>query len=585
MKRRVPVERRSRGHRQVAIWLTVLTSVWTGCTGLIFRPQSPESSLDLPPTPDVKLISEFAHPYGMNFVKLEAVSLVTGLAGTGSDPPPSPQRAELLAEMSRREVNDPNDVLASPNTSLALVRCFLRPGIQEGDRFDVEVRVPSRSESTSLRGGWLLSTRLTEMAVLGEQIRQGHVQGVAEGAVLVDPSADPQHDQAMTTRGRVLGGGIALKSRSLGLVIRHPHQSIRLSQQIASAVNHRFYTHVAGRKQGVATPKTDEFIELVIHSRYKDNVGRYMRVVRNISVNESARDLQDRLLLLEHQLADPLTAANAAVRLEAIGNDQAVEILQGALDVSDPEVRFYAAEALAYLDDTSAVEVLAQAAHDEPAFRVNALAALSAMDDVIAYDSLRELLAAPSAETRYGAFRALWAMNDHDPLVRGQWLGEQFGYHVLDVAGPEMVHVTNSYRPEIVLFGADQRFELPLVLEAGANILVNGQSGGKVTISRFSAGDEPEQRMVSTSIDEVIRAIVELGGSYPDVVQALQQAKHDGALTGRFRVDALPQPGRQYDRDATEAPFDDSTTPPMIDQQDEPLDVATPLPDLFTQQR
>jgi HEAT repeat protein len=181
-----------------------------------------------------------------------------------------------------------------------------------------------------------------------------------------------------------------------------------MSQQIAAAINRRFYTHVDGRKQGVATPKTEEFIELALHERYKDNVARYMRVARNVAVDESAQELQDRLQLLEHQLADPLTAANAAIRLEAIGGDQAVEILDRALETNDAEVRFYAAEALAYLDETSAVDTLAMVAREEPAFRVNALAALSAMDDVMAYDALRELLSVQSAETRYGAFRALW---------------------------------------------------------------------------------------------------------------------------------------------------------------------------------
>ena len=273
------------------------------------------------------------------------------------------------------------------------MRAYLRPGIQEGDHFDVEVRVPSRSETTSLRGGWLLPARLTEMAVLGEQIRQGSVLGHAEGPVLVDPSADPEegsgarHPRPRPRRRRRAQVALARPGRS-----SHQHQSIRLSQQIAAAINKRFFVHVDGRKQGVATPKTDEFIELAIHPRYKDNVGRYMRVARNIAVDESAKVLQDRLQLLEHQLADPLTAANAAIRLEAIGNDQAIEILTKALETNDPEVRFYAAEALAYLDQTAAVETLAAVARDEPAFRVNALAALSAMDDVIAYDALRDLL-------------------------------------------------------------------------------------------------------------------------------------------------------------------------------------------------
>src|SRR4051794_387115 len=84
-----------------------------GCSGPILRPQSPEARIDLPPMPEVKYVSAYTHPYGINYVKVEAVSLVTGLAGTGSDPPPTPQRAMLLDEMKRREVASPNEVLAS----------------------------------------------------------------------------------------------------------------------------------------------------------------------------------------------------------------------------------------------------------------------------------------------------------------------------------------------------------------------------------------------------------------------------------------------------------------------------------------
>ena len=126
-------------------------------------------------------------------------------------------------------------------------------------------------------------------------------------------------------------------------------------------------------------------------------------------------------------------------------------------------------------------------------------------------------------------------MNEHDPFLRDENLGNQFHYHVLDVPGPDMIHVTRSHLPEIVLFGKDQQFQLPLVLDAGKSILVNGLSGGKITVSRFAAGAEPQQRVVSTRVDEVIRAIVELGGTYPDVVQALQQAKADGALAEPVR--------------------------------------------------
>jgi hypothetical protein len=79
--------------------------------------------------------------------------------------------------------------------------------------------------------------------------------------------------------------------------------------------------------------------------------------------------------------------------------------------------------------------------------------------------------------------------------------------------------------------------------------MVNGLNGSQFTISRFSPGEPTQQRIVSTNVDEVIRAVVALGGDYPDVVQMLQQAKNCGALTSRFRVNALPEPGRTVDRE------------------------------------
>ena len=90
----------------------------------ILRQQSPEADFGSGPVSSSPLISNVAHPYGMGYVKLEAVSLVTGLAGTGEDPAPSPQRAALMDEMSRRDVENPKQVLASPDTGLVLVRCF-----------------------------------------------------------------------------------------------------------------------------------------------------------------------------------------------------------------------------------------------------------------------------------------------------------------------------------------------------------------------------------------------------------------------------------------------------------------------------
>ena len=433
--------------------------------GRCLRSVSIDSAIatESPAEPDstTTLVADMTRPYGMNFVPAEAISLVTGLAGTGEDPPQTPQRAALLAEMRRREIANPSNVLASPDTALVLVKGLLRPGIQKGDRFDVEVCVPTRSDTKSLRGGWLLPARLTELAVLDQQIHNGRLLGTAEGPLLIDPAADVS-DAALLTRGRVLGGGMAHKDRALGLIIDEEFQSVATSQKIGAVINRRFHTFASGTQRGVARPKTDEFIELKIHPRYKDNVARYMKIVRRIAVNEAPTGQLDRLRILEDQLRDPLTASEAALRLEAIGGDAARDTLKQVLAESDIEVRFYAAESLAYLDDSAAAETLAEAARNEPAFRLNAMAALAAMDDPLARQALTSLLGVKSAETQYGAFRALWSMDPHDPLIEGERLGDQFSYHRLPVAGPPMIHATRSFRPELVLFGTDHPLRTPL---------------------------------------------------------------------------------------------------------------------------
>ena len=526
-----------------------------GCMAPILRPSAKDAVTDEEPAAEglarTRLVSSIAHPYGMTFVKIENVGLVTGLDGTGEDPAPSPQRAALLAEMYRRGIENPNEVLASPNTALVLVRGFLRPGIQKGETFDIEVRTPTKSDATSLRGGMLLETRLSETAVLGGQIHTGHDTAVAQGSILVDPAAKADANSTQATEGRILSGAVATKSRSLGLILDNEHQSIRLSQVVAKAVSDRFHTYIDGRNMGCATPKTDEYIELKLHPRYKENVARFMKVVRSVAIEESPGARLERLALLENQLLDPVTAEIAALRLEAIGEDQAVEILKRGAQSDDAEVRFFAAEALAYLDVTEAVAPLAKTAADEPAFRINSLAALGTMHDGAASEALQEMLKSKSAETRYGAFRALTRMAPEDARIRGENLGAKFNYHVLNVDGPPMIHVTRSHHPEIVLFGTRHRFHLPMVVDAGQRILVNGRTGDQITVSRFAPDEPTQQRLVSTNVDEVIRAVVDLGGDYPDVVQMLQQAKNAGGLPdSRFRVDALPETGRQYDRDA-----------------------------------
>jgi flagellar basal body P-ring protein FlgI len=507
-------------------------------------------------------VGDLAVPFGMFPVRLEAVGLVAGLHGTGSDPEPSPQRAMLIAEMERRGVENPNRLLATKNWSLVIVRGFLRPGIQKGDPFDVELRVTDRSETTSLRGGRLFETRMCDSAVISGRLLDGKPRGLAQGPVLVEPTADEKHDSLLMRRGVVLGGGVAWESRSVGLLLNGgedtnltPEQlrnAVVKSAQVANAINRRFSTHKHGIKEGVAKAIRGNYVDLVVDPAYKNNLPRYFHVLQAIELRETAVEQKDRVTKLRTKLLDPATSAEAAIKLEAIGKP-AADVLIAGTQSSDPRVRCNAAEALAYLDYREAAEPLAKAAHN-PALRSQALSALAVMHDSAAYDQLRDLLAQPSVETRYGAFRALTVMCPDDALVRGENLGGQFHYHVLNTPAEwPMVHVTRNRLAEVVLFGQDQRFLTPLLVNAGKEIMVTSTSDGEISVSKFAPHEADQKRVVSTRVDDVIRAIVELGGTYPDVVQAIQEAKAGGCLEGRFEIDAVPEAGRSY-----EATLDDN---------------------------
>jgi hypothetical protein len=520
----------------------------------------------------VRLVGDITLPAQLGYVKVEGVGLVTGLAGTGGDPPPSPLRSALIGEMQSHNVHQPEKLLASANNALVVVRGYLPPGVRKGERFDLEVVVPPGSEVTSLRNGYLMRARMREMRELGNVMRSGHIIALSEGNVLVESTFMSADDKFLETRGRILGGGVARVSRPLGLVLRPDDASTREASRIGAVINARFHRGRGAGKQGVAEPKRDNYVELQIPSRYKQNLARYIRVVRSIALNETAVQRAARIDLLERRLLERTSAARAALQLEAVGDD-AIPALEKGLLSRETEVRFYAAEALAYLDQEQAAPVLREMAEQEPAFRWHALAALTAMDHVAAYEALSALLHVASAETRYGAFRALRTRNPADPLVKGESLGRDFSYHIVASSGPPMIHFARSQRPEVVLFGSQEFVEPPAFLFAGKQIMIKGLQDGRLKVSRFGLGTrEDYQEVVAGTSDAMIRAITRLGGGYAEVLQATQEARQSGYSEAKVVVGALAHPGRRYRKD----PELDGETPERPSFR-----AANPTPNMF----
>ncbi|QDV14190.1 flagellar basal body P-ring protein [Rosistilla oblonga] len=502
-----------------------------------------------------KLVRDATVSMGMHPVKLEAIAIVNGLAGTGGIPEPSPQRDAILSELKTRNVNDPNQFLDSNQSAMVSVEAFLPAGVQKDDPIDLYVRISTRSTATSIRGGWLMPARLQEVRLLNNQLRSSDMLAMGTGPILIRSAYEAGDETALIREGVIPSGGRSTKSRSIGLIIRPAFQHAFISAQIANDINRRFFFFDGTSRRGIANAKEDDFIELSIHPTYRRNIPRLMSVVQSIAIKDTMDARHERIKDLTARLTEPSTAAAAALQLEAIGDDGAVP-LKVAATVADPEIRFYAAEALAYLDQVDAIDPLVELVKTEPAFRYRALLALSILEHRLAAEGLRELMDESSVETRYGAFRNLRERPDRELLVPGTEMAEGYSFfHVASKAEPLVVVSTLRFA-EIVVFGGPVPIRPPKYLMAGSGIMVRGDDQGKLRISRFQPG-KPDTRSVSqATVGGLIKGIADVGGNYSDVVEVLRLAKEQGDLEARFAIDPLPKTLRTYHRE-TESESED----------------------------
>ncbi|NQV22923.1 MAG: flagellar basal body P-ring protein FlgI [Rhodopirellula sp.] len=556
---------------------------------LSMRSQSPEKDEDASDEDDfddelttkvaVPMVGDYTTFTGLHRVVLEGVGLVVGLNGTGGDPPPSTYREALVDDMRRRNIREWKEIIRSPDTALVVVRAYLPPLISKGDKFDVDIRIPGDTGASSLNGGRLMETILSETALVpGQGVMKGHVVARAKGPIMLSPEeGDAENLAGVLKRGRVLGGGVSLIERDMALYVRSNFRTYRNITRLADKIGQRFYAYDEyGLREPLAKAQTDQRILLKVHPLYKHNYPRFLQVVQNIAFRETAVSRRVRLQRLEHELLQPEKAQRAALQLEAIG-DEAISVLKSGLKSKHLECRFHAAHALSYLEESAGVDVLSEAAQKERAFRVFAYASLSILDDPQAHMALRDLMnvqvdadgkTTDSAETRYGAFRALWTLDKRDPFIAGEQIRKEFWLHPLNTTGDPMVHITNRKLAEIVLFGADQEFITPMAVRAGNHILVTSRPGSEtITISRFMPYGEDKRKVVSKRIEDVIRVAAEFGASYPDIAQLLVQADRQGNMQGRFEIDALPQAGRVFYRNGNRARLGRTSLTPNMYQR------------------
>jgi hypothetical protein len=532
--------------------LLISVALNCGCKNIINRAQSPDQPLpvskskvddqkDQPQT----YIGQTCHFWGATTAPIEGLTLVTGLNETGSNPAPSKQREDLIKELaSRTEIKNAKKLVADMGTEIVLVRGMLPPGIRKGEPFDIEIQALRDTEATSLEGGTALQCRLRPQARLGRSVKQGHVKGLAKGRLITESAFSTRDDESTTLRGIIPGGGIAAEDREMGLKLKGETIHPKTSTEIARAINKRFTVIARDGRLGAAEAKTDRVINLLVPDEYKLNVGRYIHVLRNLAYAETANARVNRMEALNEMMATAADAEVAALRLEAMGRD-GQPALKRALTHEDPEIRFHAAQALAYQDQSDGADVLKLAARDEPAFRALALTALATLDSSAADEALKELLHVSSAETRYGAFFALRAKPSQSSEIAGEWVGDSFFLHEIESNADPMLHFSKARRAEITVFGTEQTVSRDFLF-VGSGLTVRAINPDTLRISRYRRDGSDSRKKCSTRVVDLIAALAEEGVGYGEMLKMFRDAKQSESLNSRLVVHAMPRSDREY---------------------------------------
>ncbi len=494
-----------------------------------------------------RLLFEIAASPSISLGRIENLGLVTKLQNTGGVVNASDQREKMLNVMRRHDVDQPNKLLDDPSTAMVVVFVNVPPGARKGSIHNAGIRKSNFAEATSLRTGWLLKTELAEIRNLDGRRREGFDFAAVEGTIVTEAQITGKTDPDAQITGTVVGGAKLFKDRPIGIAIMEEFADAITQAAVLPAINERFTVFDGQKKDGIATPMKDNYIDLAVPKRYEKDPFHFVNVVLSLAFAEPSARRVERIDLCRKQLQEPTTVRNAAWQLEAIGKE-AIPVLLEVLEHPDPEVRFYAAHALAYLNEPRCIPVLKQLAPAQAAFRAMCLTALAAVDQYEAEIALQDLLQSTDAETRFGALMAIRSRDPNNPLIAGIPIGKTGNILQIPSNSAPLVAVSLEQKPEIVIFGKPPILNLPTVMHVNPRIMLKSEELGMVTVSHFAPGEEDRILQCTPDLPSLLTAISDVGGNYGDWVSFTRECSELGYLSEPMAMNPVPTAGREYDR-------------------------------------
>ncbi len=469
----------------LAFILCVALLSFVGCKS------APKEGPDIATTPSTMgpeylrgTIGSLTKPQGFEPQFVGGFGLVVMKEPTGSADIPPYLEEWLINKMKQRglgsvrmgtEAMSPQRVLNDARTAVVEVMGIIPPGATRGSRFDLYTRAVSGTQTTSLQGGVLWTTELSE-AGLNRSMRFSRPLATGNGAVVVDMfernKQDPTNPQVFSREreGVILSGGVVTTHRPIYLVLNQPSWS--RSRAIEMRINNRFKPSMEDRNK-VAIAKSDALVEINIPVRFRSDPARLLSLIQNTYLETGNGFEVTQAGRLAKSLSEaPLErAANVAFAWESLGKLALPEI-RIYYDHTNPIIQLAALKAGAGLRDEVALPYLLKVTNSRDALMRTRAAQLLAFYPTSpeATRTLASLLYDKDRDVRIAVYEVLLAVDS--PLVRSMDFGEgaeaKFRLDIVQSpkrgeALPPLVYISQVGVPRIAIFNADTSFKMPLL--------------------------------------------------------------------------------------------------------------------------
>lgn len=532
---------------------------------------------------------------GVDPVLVSGYGLVVGLNGTGGQTLPDRIHVTMERQIglmgvgkgsdlegTALEGKTPRQVLRDPNTAVVLVQAAIPPGAPTYAKFDVYV---SALNATSLEGGRLYTTDLA----IGDPTTFGGAQthriAMAAGPVFINPFSEPgkEGEGVGATRGRILDGGTVTNPLKIRMAL--DNASHVRARAMVSAIVSRF-PEGSGDSGPAAVGVNDGNVALTVPARYRDRSGEFLEIVKHVQIDQNYPEEYARRYV-EAIKSTPALAENLTLCLIGLG-EKAVPFVRELYDYPEIEPRMAGLRAGAKLNDARSAEYLVKLAQTgRGANRTDAIALLGEIDAGPTVDmALRDLLKENELTVRVTAYESLARRAERAALRRlvmsqqnrpvnepaadlnqlqvlikqklpaGSLQGVQRetipGKFVMDVVpvGEPLVYVTQQRLPRIVLFGAEPRLRIPLLVSAWSDRLMLTADPEEAEPRLYY--QDPRTRIasmqtVSPDLRELVRFMAHestpespspgLNLTYSEVVGALYAINRAGGMTATFTTE------------------------------------------------